>query len=74
MAGQALGRALQIEYETIVRNGYLLQIDAPDLGLERHIAYTQQPLSAFLDFVDKVVATINTALVNVPRDRVRLHV
>ena len=71
---EALGRALQIEYETIVRDGYLLQIDAPDLGLERHITYAQQPLSAFLDFVEMVVATINTALVNVPRDRVRLHV
>ena len=70
----ALGRALQIEYETIVANGFLLQIDAPDLGLERHIAYAQQPLASFLDFVERVVATINTALVNVPRDRVRLHV
>jgi 5-methyltetrahydropteroyltriglutamate--homocysteine methyltransferase len=71
---EALGRALQVEYETIVNNGFLLQIDAPDLGLERHITYAQQPLSDFLDFVERVVATINTALVNVPRDRVRLHV
>ncbi len=71
---EALGRALQVEYETIVENGFLLQIDAPDLGLERHITYAQQPLSDFLDFVERVVATINKALVNVPRDRVRLHV
>jgi 5-methyltetrahydropteroyltriglutamate--homocysteine methyltransferase len=71
---EALGRALQVEYETIVENGFLLQIDAPDLGLERHITYAQQPLSDFLDFVERVVATINRALVNVPRDRVRLHV
>jgi 5-methyltetrahydropteroyltriglutamate--homocysteine methyltransferase len=28
----------------------------------------------FLDFVEQVVATINVALANVPRDRVRLHV
>jgi 5-methyltetrahydropteroyltriglutamate--homocysteine methyltransferase len=71
---EALGRALQVEYETIVNNGFLLQIDAPDLGLERHISYAQQPLSDFLDFVERVVATINKALVNIPRDRVRLHV
>ena len=71
---EALGRALQVEYETIVRNGFLLQIDAPDLGLERHITYAQQPLSNFLDFAERVVATINNALVNVPRHRVRLHV
>ena len=71
---EALGRALQVEYETIVRNGFLLQIDAPDLGLERHITYAEQPLSNFLDFAERVVATINNALVNVPRHRVRLHV
>jgi 5-methyltetrahydropteroyltriglutamate--homocysteine methyltransferase len=70
----ALGRALQIEYEMIVGNGFLLQIDAPDLGLERHISYDQMPLADFLDFVERVVATINAALVNIPRDRVRLHV
>ena len=71
---EALGRALQVEYETIVSNGFLLQIDAPDLGLERHITYAQQPLSNFLDFAERVVATINNALANVPRHRVRLHV
>jgi 5-methyltetrahydropteroyltriglutamate--homocysteine methyltransferase len=70
----ALGRALQVEYEAIVKNGLLLQIDAPDLALERHITYKDKPVSAFVDFVEQVVATINRALVNVPRDRVRLHV
>jgi 5-methyltetrahydropteroyltriglutamate--homocysteine methyltransferase len=70
----ALGRALKVEYETIVAHGFLLQIDAPDLGLERHISYAQQPLSSFLDFAERVVATINKALANVPRHRVRLHV
>jgi 5-methyltetrahydropteroyltriglutamate--homocysteine methyltransferase len=58
----------------IVGSGFLLQIDAPDLGLERHISYDQKPLSEFLDFVERVVATINAALVNIPRERVRLHV
>ncbi len=70
----ALGRALQIEYEAIVNSGFLLQIDAPDLALERHITYKNQPVSVFVDFVEQVVATINRALVNIPRDRVRLHV
>jgi 5-methyltetrahydropteroyltriglutamate--homocysteine methyltransferase len=70
----ALGRALQIEYEAIVRHGYVLQIDAPDLALERHITYKEQPVSAFQEFVETTIAIINTALVNVPRDRVRLHV
>jgi 5-methyltetrahydropteroyltriglutamate--homocysteine methyltransferase len=70
----ALGKALKVEYEAIVAHGFLLQIDAPDLALERHITYKDQPVSAFVAFVGLVVATINQALENVPRDRVRLHV
>ena len=69
----ALGRALQVEYEAIVRHGFLLQIDAPDLALERHVTYQDQPVSAFLGFAERVVAVINTALRNIPRERVRLH-
>ena len=70
----ALGEALRVEYETIVRAGFLLQIDAPDLALERHVSYQDRPLAEFVAFAELVVATINAALVNVPRDRVRMHV
>ncbi len=71
---EALGTALQIEYETIVDHGFILQIDAPDLAMERHVTYKDEPLSVFLEFVEMVVAVINRSLANVPRDRVRLHV
>ena len=70
----ALGTALKVEYEAIVRHGFLLQIDAPDLALERHITYKDQPVAAFVGFVEQVVATINRAIANIPRERVRLHV
>ena len=70
----AIGAALKEEYETIVRRGFLLQLDCPDLALERHLSYQDRPLGDFLGFVERVVATINTALQNIPRDRVRLHV
>jgi 5-methyltetrahydropteroyltriglutamate--homocysteine methyltransferase len=69
----ALGQALRVEYEAIVGAGFLLQIDAPDLALERHISYQDRPLGDFIDFAERVVATINQALVNIPRDRVRIH-
>src|SRR5215471_19270997 len=71
---EALGDALRIEYEAIVRSGFVLQIDAPDLALERHISYKDEPLSKFLEFVEQVVAVINRALAGIPPDRVRLHV
>ena len=69
----ALGEALRVEYEAIVDHGFLLQLDCPDLAMERHISYQDRPLGDFLGFVDRVVATINAALVNVPREKVRLH-
>ena len=69
----ALGKALQVEYEAIVNHGFLLQLDCPDLAMERHFSYQDKPLGDFLGFVDRVVATINQALANIPRDRVRLH-
>jgi 5-methyltetrahydropteroyltriglutamate--homocysteine methyltransferase len=71
---QALGEALRVEYETIVRMGFMLQIDAPDLALERHISYKDKPVAEFLGFVEAVVTEINRALRNVPPDRVRLHI
>jgi 5-methyltetrahydropteroyltriglutamate--homocysteine methyltransferase len=69
----ALGEALRVEYEAIVNHGFLLQLDCPDLAMERHMSYQDKPLGDFLGFVDRVVASINTALSNIPRDRVRLH-
>src|SRR5260370_4109935 len=70
----AVAGALQIEYEAIVKSGFLLQLDCPDLALERHLTYNDRPLADFLGFVETVVEAINKAIVNVPRDRVRLHV
>lgn len=70
----ALADALSVEYAAIVAAGFLLQLDCPDLALERHISYQDQPLGEFLGFVERVVAAINRALEGVPRERVRLHV
>jgi 5-methyltetrahydropteroyltriglutamate--homocysteine methyltransferase len=70
----ALADALRVEYEAIVGHGFLLQLDCPDLALERHITYQDRPLGEFLGFVERVVTAINRALVTVPRERVRMHV
>ncbi len=71
---EALGRALAVEYRAIVDHGFLLQLDCPDLALERHGSYQDRPLSDFLDFCERVVGTINNAIRGIPRDRIRLHV
>ena len=70
----ALSEALRIEYEAIVGYGFVLQLDCPDLAMERHIAFRDRSQSEFLEFVEMVVEAINRALKNVPSERVRMHV
>jgi 5-methyltetrahydropteroyltriglutamate--homocysteine methyltransferase len=76
MAGYvaALGEALAQEYRAIADAGFILQIDAPDLAMERHTLFADKPLSEFLDFARLVVAAINKALAGIDPARVRLHV
>ena len=70
----AVAAALAQEYAAIVENGFVLQIDAPDLAMERHTLFQGKPIEDFLDFVRVVIAAINRSLERLPRDRVRLHV
>ena len=70
----ALASALQHEYRAIIQAGFTLQLDCPDLALERHGAWQDRPLSDFLDFCERVVAAINRAIEGLPKDRIRLHV
>ena len=41
--------------------------------IERPMRHGSEPVSAFQNFVEKTISTINVALADVPRDRVRLH-
>ncbi len=70
----ALADALRVEYEMIVSRGLVLQIDCPDLAMERHTSFAERPLADFITFVQQVVSAINTAVKRIPRDRVRMHV
>ena len=70
----ALAEELRKEYEIIVGNGLTLQLDCPDLAMERHVSYQDEPLSAFQDLVALHIRAINQALRNIPGERVRLHV
>jgi 5-methyltetrahydropteroyltriglutamate--homocysteine methyltransferase len=70
----ALADALRVEYRHIVDNGFVLQIDAPDLAMERHTSYADRPLKEFIDFVDMTIAAINQGIEGLASDRVRLHV
>jgi 5-methyltetrahydropteroyltriglutamate--homocysteine methyltransferase len=71
---RAVAAALRVEYLTIVERGLLLQIDAPDLALERHVLYAERPLVEFLEWVELVIDAINGALEGIDPSQVRLHV
>lgn len=70
----ALADALRTEYTTIAAAGFVLQIDAPDLALERHTLFQDKPLADFLEFARLVVAAVNRVLHGIPKEQVRLHV
>ena len=46
----AVAEALRPEYEAIPSRGFVLQIDAPDLAMERHTLFADHPLDEFLAF------------------------
>jgi 5-methyltetrahydropteroyltriglutamate--homocysteine methyltransferase len=71
---EALAQALANEYRAIVAAGHVLQIDAPDLAMERHRLFAERSLDDFLGFVRLTVAAINRALEGLDSGRVRLHV
>ena len=70
----ALADALRTEYATVAAAGFVLQIDAPDLALERHTLFQDKPLADFLEFARLVVAAVNRVLHGIPKEQVRLHV
>lgn len=69
----ALARGLRREYEFIVDQGFVLQIDAPDMGMERAGFFQDKSLSEFQSAIEMHVAALNEAISGIPADRVRLH-
>ena len=68
----ALARQMRKEYELIARD-FVLQIDAPDLALERTVLFQDKTNAEFVAIAEMHVAALNEALAGIPRERVRLH-
>lgn len=69
----ALAAEMHKEYRLIVDQGFILQIDAPDLAMERTVMFKDKPLRDFLDAVELHIAALNMALEGIPAERVRVH-
>jgi len=70
----AIAREMQYEYKAVVDAGFVLQIDAPDLAMERVLLFQDKTEKEFVKLVELHIATLNKALQGIPRDRVRLHI
>ena len=71
---EALADALQQEYEAIAGAGFILQIDAPDLGSARHNQYQHLSDGEFLRIAERNIAAVNHATRNIPPEAMRLHI
>ena len=70
----ALARELRKEYQLISSYGFLLQLDAPDFGLERARLFKDKTDAEFLRAMELNIEAINRATEGIPRDRIRLHI
>ena len=71
---EAIADAMTAEYEAIVAAGLILQIDAPDLAMGRHIRFRDVDDAEFLRNAALQVEALNHALRNIPVERVRMHI
>jgi 5-methyltetrahydropteroyltriglutamate--homocysteine methyltransferase len=70
----AIAREMSKEYQAIHRAGLILQIDAPDLAMDRTMFYRDLSDAEFVKACELHVAMINKGIEGIPRERVRLHV
>jgi 5-methyltetrahydropteroyltriglutamate--homocysteine methyltransferase len=71
---EAIGAAMQEEYEAIVEAGFVLQLDCPDLAMAGHTTFQELSEADFLKRAQLHVEVLNHALSNVPADRARIHI
>ncbi len=69
----AIAREMRHEYQAIHKAGLVLQIDAPDLAMDRAMFFRDLNDADFVKAVELNVAALNKGLEGIPPDRVRLH-
>ena len=70
---EAVGEAMQVEYEAIVAAGFALQLDCPDLAMARHTGFQDLDDDQFLRRAAHHVEVLNHATRNIDPSRMRMH-
>jgi 5-methyltetrahydropteroyltriglutamate--homocysteine methyltransferase len=71
---EAIAREMKNEYQAIHKAGLILQVDAPDLAMDRTMLYRDLSDAEFVKAVELHIAMINKGIEGIPRERVRLHI
>jgi len=69
-----LADVMKREYQAIVRAGFILQLDCPDLALGRHTQFAHLTLGEFRRVCEMHVEVLNDAVADIPPDRMRMHI
>ena len=70
----AVAEQMKKEYEYIHAQGLLLQLDAPDLAMERTFLFQDQTIAEFQKTIEIHIEAVNRATENIPVERIRLHI
>lgn len=68
-----LAEEMRKEYRIIHDAGFILQVDAPDLAMERTVFFQDKSDAQFVRFVEMHVEAINKATADIPPAAVRVH-
>jgi 5-methyltetrahydropteroyltriglutamate--homocysteine methyltransferase len=71
---EALAEMMKTEYCAIVEAGFVLQIDAPDLGSCRNNQYRHLSDDEFRKIAARNIDALNAATEGLPGDKMRLHI
>jgi 5-methyltetrahydropteroyltriglutamate--homocysteine methyltransferase len=72
---EAITDVMKLEYRAIAGAGFILQIDAPEMAIDRNVPELRdRPLSDFLARVELWVEALNHALEGIPEEQVRFHI
>ena len=70
----ALADTMRYEYQAIVAAGFSLQLDCPDLAMQRHVRFADASIDEFRKHMQQSVEVLNYALSDIPPEQLRVHV
>ncbi len=70
----ALAEVMKDEYQAITKAGFVLQIDAPEMAIDRNIEFKDRPIEDFRARLNLWVDALNHALDGIPEEQVRFHI